>query len=514
MKFYLLVVVFFLFVECSYDSTSGSVSATDRPNILLIVSEDHGPDLGCYGTTEVTTPHLDNLARLGRKYLNAFVTYSVCSPSRSTMFTGLYPHQNGQIGLATHKYRMYESFKTLPVYLKEAGYRTGCLGKIHVNPEEAVPWDFHPIRQSNFAKKDLPLYAKYASEFITDDSTPFFLMVNFPDAHCDWQAQVEGLPEKPLKGDDVENTLAFVGVNNPRLRELTANYYNSINRLDASIGMILDSLRHSGKEENTLIIYLSDHGAQFSRGKCSNYESGLKIPFIIRWPGKVAEGQSTEKLVSTIDLLPTILSAAGTEVPGHLPGTSLLEKNPEETLVNEREYIFADGEGSAAFYHYPRRSVRDKRYKLIHNLLSERENPKYLAYAYQMYGTGTLPEELQNADPRIQDAYETWHHPTEFEFYDLQNDPNEFNNLIGDHDYQEQIQRLKGALSEWQRQTADPLANPKLLTRFTEEIDSVNARYPNRDYNKNPDFQWNYPEYFKLYIDSLLAVNNDLMQKR
>ena len=102
---------------------------TSLPNILLIVSEDNGPDLGCYGVQEVTTPHLDRLASEGVRFEYAFVPYSVCSPSRSTLFTGLYPHQNGQIGLATHKYRMHDSLKTLPVYLKEAGLSYGLSGQ-------------------------------------------------------------------------------------------------------------------------------------------------------------------------------------------------------------------------------------------------------------------------------------------------------------------------------------------------------------------------------------------------
>ncbi|MCK5370711.1 MAG: sulfatase-like hydrolase/transferase, partial [Cyclobacteriaceae bacterium] len=130
-----------------------------KPNILLIVSEDNGPDLGCYGNANVYTPNLDKLSAEGVQFNNAFVTYSVCSPSRSTIFTGLYPHQNGQIGLATHKYRMYDGIKTLPVYLREAGYRSGCIGKVHVNPESEIPWDYRPgglLNGSNFGKKSMP----------------------------------------------------------------------------------------------------------------------------------------------------------------------------------------------------------------------------------------------------------------------------------------------------------------------------------------------------------------------
>ena len=502
MKILLPALISIFGFSCSVTETPNT-DAAKQPNILLIVSEDNGPDLGCYGVTAVTTPNLDGLAKKGIRFDRAFVTYSVCSPSRSTIYTGLYPHQNGQIGLATHKFRMYESYKTLPVYLKEAGYRTGCLGKIHVNPESAIPWDFHEIKGSNFAKKDLNGYARHAADFIAKGDDPFFLMVNFPDAHCDWQKQVEGMPAHPLEGKDLKSTIPFVGVDNDRLRDLTANYYNSMNRLDESVGMLLDSLRTSGKLENTLIIYLGDHGAQFSRGKGSNYESGLRIPLIMSWPGRIAEGQTSEELISTIDLVPTILSAAGIAVADHLPGLSLVplfEKSGDP--VNSREYIFADGAGSAAFYFYPYRSVRDKQFKLIRNLLNQRENPKFLAYAFQMYGTGTLPDELEDASPEVRRAYNTWQNPPEFEFYDLSNDPYEFNDLSDDPDYQADKERLKKALLDWQKESIDPLADPEILARVVAEMDSVNALYPDRDYNKDPDFKWNYPEYFKEYIDA------------
>ena len=118
-KAFLLSLFIYVFAACEQNQKDQDIFKT-KPNILLIVSEDNGADLGCYGNKEVKTPVLDKLASEGVLFENAYVTYSVCSPSRGTIFTGLYPHQNGQIGLATHKYRMYQSFKTLPVYLKEA----------------------------------------------------------------------------------------------------------------------------------------------------------------------------------------------------------------------------------------------------------------------------------------------------------------------------------------------------------------------------------------------------------
>src|SRR5690606_4162965 len=122
--------------------------------------------------------------------------YAVCSPSRSSIFTGLYPHQNGQLGWATHHYALYDDIKVLPQYLEGSGYRTGFLGKIHVNPEDKFNFDFSALPGSNFQKKDLKGYAENAKKFIeqSDTDEPYFLIVNFPDAHLPFQNDVEGFP--------------------------------------------------------------------------------------------------------------------------------------------------------------------------------------------------------------------------------------------------------------------------------------------------------------------------------
>jgi N-sulfoglucosamine sulfohydrolase len=475
---------------------------TNKPNILLIVSEDNGPDLGCYGVKEVHTPNLDQLAAEGILFENAYVPYSVCSPSRATLFTGLYPHQNGQIGLATHKFRMYKEFKTLPVYMKEAGYRTGCLGKIHVNPESAIPFDFRVIEGANFAKKNLKQYAEEAADFISDSQDPFFLMVNYPDAHYPLQRQVEDMPAHPIDGSDIDGSIPFIGADSERLREYTANYYNSMNRLDEAVGMLLEKLEASGKADDTLIVYLGDHGAQFSRGKCSNYEAGLKIPLLVKLPGISNKRFRTDQLVSSIDLLPTFLSAAQIDIPEALPGKSMLPLFQDPNFDNGRTHIFADGNGSSVLLYYPRRSVRGKRFKLIHNLLYERENPKYHFYETHRnphFDGGTEAEEILKSGPEIIEAYKTWRNPPKYELYDLKNDPYEFKNLSEDPKYKEHLVELIATLENWQEATNDPLADEDKFDRFNREIDSINTLYPNHSYTKNKDFKWSYPDYF--FID-------------
>lgn len=472
----------------------------DRPDILLIVSEDNGPDLGCYGVPEVKSPNLDKLASAGMLFENTFAAYSVCSPSRSTIFTGLYPFQNGQIGLATHGYRMYDyvAENTLPLLMKKGGYRTGCLGKIHVNPESSLTFDFRPIKSDNFEKKGLPNYAKEAARFMRAGDAPFFLMVNFPDAHFPLQKQVEGMPAHPLEPEEVNHTLPYVGANSKRLQEFTANYYNGMMRLDEAVGMLLDSLKSTGKLENTLIIYIGDHGAQFSRGKCTNYEGGLRVPMIISWAGHIGASQTYSPLTSLIDLFPTILDAAEIKLPVQVPGISLLPYITQQKKKWERKYVYAAAEGSTPSWYFPKRSVRDERYKLIINLLAGTENPIYKAYETHKghFAGGATQEEINAAGIDFKRAYATWKNPPLYELYDLKNDPYELHNLAGNKLYSNEFTRLKNVLALWRRQTNDPFLDKRKMQLYTREVNAVNKKYPNGDYMKDPGFRWNYPDYF------------------
>jgi hypothetical protein len=147
--------------------------------------------------------------------------------------------------------------------LKEAGYRTRIIGKLHINPAAAFPFDMHEILTSNFSRKNLSDYAGYAEAFVNADNHPFLLSVNYPDAHAPWIKKIEGLP-----------------------RRLNADYYNCLSRLDSLIGDLLEALQRSGKSDNTLVVYIGDHGADFLRGKRTSYENGVRIPLIIRRPGR------------------------------------------------------------------------------------------------------------------------------------------------------------------------------------------------------------------------------------
>ncbi|MCR9202228.1 MAG: sulfatase [Planctomycetaceae bacterium] len=455
---------------CLGDAPAGT--ADERPNILLIVSEDNGPELGCYGHPSVRTPVLDAFAAEGVRFENAYVPQSGCSQSRAALLTGLYPHQNGQIGLATWKFRMYrEDTPNIVRSLKQAGYRTGLIGKLHVNPKSAFPFDTHKIPTSNFSRQQQQRYAEHAAQFMSAGDAPFFLSVNYPDAHRPFLDQVGGLPEQPLRPEDVKPPDYF-GLDTAELRQQTASYYNCMSRLDSLIGDLLNALERSGRADNTLVVYLGDHGADLLRGKRTSYEGGLRIPLLVRWPQKIVASQVRSELVSTLDLMPTFLAIAAADPVADLPGRSLLPllKNQQEPW---REFLFTEFHLHSAHNFYPQRTVRDGRYKLIQNLLPDQINPGY-DFTMQRFFSG-LPAVIDTAAEPVRSAYRCMRQPPEYELYDLQSDPHEFQNLADQTAYLGIQDTLKRKLADWRKQSADPLLKDTNLRRLKAEIDACFA---------------------------------------
>lgn len=466
-----LVFVFFVCFSAQANADEGG-----RPNILLIVSEDNGQELGCYGDKYVRTPMLDKLASEGVRFHNAYVPQAGCSQSRAAYFTGLYPHQNGQIGLATWKYHLYrEDTPNMVRSLKDAGYRTGLIGKLHVNPSSSFPFDFRKVKTSNFARKDLEGYAKAASEFISAGDEPFFLSVNYPDAHRPFLKRVKGLPADPLVGDEVK-ALPYFGIDTPELREETANYYNCMNRLDTLIGELLAELESSGKEKNTLVIYIGDHGADLLRGKRTSYEGGVRVPMIVKWPGKIIPSEQNA-LVSTLDLFPTLLEVTRLEPISSLAGRSLTplfgnnSRVPQHTGQFEwRRYLFTEYHLHSAHNFFPQRTVRNERFKLIENLLPNSVNPGY-RFTMERFFEG-LQTKVDASEPLIRNAYERMRRPPRFELYDLESDPFEFENLADVEKYSEHFRELKQVLLKWRQDTNDPLLDEKNLMQLKAEVEA------------------------------------------
>ena len=443
--------------------------AESATNVLLIVSEDNGQELGCYGEPYVKTPNLDKLASEGVLFRNAYVAQAGCSQSRASFLTGLFPHQNGQIGLATWKFRMYDkNTPNIVRSLKEAGYRTGIIGKLHINPESAFPFDFEAIGKSNFSRQDLPGYAREAKAFINAGDEPFFLSINYPDAHRPFIPQVNGLPQEPLTGNEVE-PLAYFGIDNPQLRQQTADHYNCMMRLDTLIGDILQVLEDSGKAKDTLVAYFADHGADMLRGKRTSYEGGTRIPFIIRWPGRAKTQLVSTELVSLVDLVPTLLEATGAEPIPNLPGKSLMPLMKGDK-TDWRTHLFTEFHLHSAQNFYPQRTIRNDRYKLIVNLMPGRVNPGNQFTKNRFFED--LISTIDQAPDLIRSAYHLMERPPKFELYDLKEDPYEFNNLAEDPNYWEIRSDLEKRLDAWRHETRDPMLKYTNLLRLKEEVDA------------------------------------------
>lgn len=469
----------------------------DRPNILLIVSEDNGPEIGCYGDPSARTPHLDRLASEGILFKNAYVPQAGCSQSRASFLTGRYPHQHGQIGLATWGFQLYrEDAPNLVRQLKSVGYRTGLIGKLHINPASAFPFDMHEITSANFSRKQMQRYREVAQAFMLENDEPFFLSVNYPDAHDPWIRQIEGLPKEPQTIEDVK-IMPYMGVKSPELQNMVADYYNCISRLDSLIGDLLQTLERVGKAENTIVVYIGDHGADMLRGKRTCYEGGLRIPMLIRWPGQI-QPQVRDELVSTLDLTPTFLEAASAPPIADLPGAKL-QALFQPGDAPWRVKLFAEYHTHAAAPNYfPQRSVRDRRYKLIETLLPRTTHPDYQNtidklhgdFIKQKYpGALDLQQVIESAPPSVREAYATMQAPPRYLLFDLQVDPYEFHNLADDPKHAQTLRQLVEALRQWRVETDDPLLDATKLEKLTAEVQAMKNKTASKAH------QWEYPTY-------------------
>ena len=382
------------------DGTGG-----ERPNIVWLIGEQLSPDFGCYGERAVRTPNIDRLASEGARYTRAYVTSSLCAPSRSALISGMY-----QTSLGAHHHRtrprvpLPAGVLVLTHYLREAGYFTcngialnwSAAGKTDYNFEVENPFDGTDWRQRN-------------------PGQPFHAQVQFHEAHRVFASD----PQNPIDPDKVD--LPPYYPDHPIARRDWADYLECLQVFDKKVGRVLARLDEDGLSENTIVILLGDNGREHLRGMNFLYEGGIRIPLIIRWPGHIEPGTVNEDLVSAIDLAPTCLSIAGIDPPDHMHGQVILGPS-----AKTREYIVAAQDRVDGTYDRMR-CVRTARFKYIRNFFPEFPYRQYHTrgtYNYVYLPVATLMEVL-HAEERLtpsQAQFMSPRRPAE-ELYDLLNDP-------------------------------------------------------------------------------------------
>lgn len=465
------------FGACALLAGGTSAGATERPNILLIIADDLGIETGSYGDSVARTPSMDALAGESLQFNTAWVTTASCSPSRGSIYTGLFPHQNGLIALSHHGYSAHEGLPTIVSAAKDAGYRTGIIGKLHIEPQSMTPWDFSYTMKIGFdmiaENRDVRSMNNMAEGFFNASTDkPFFLTVSYYDPHVPFYDQRDGLPEELHLPEDTE-PFPQLGFDSEEARAWTASYYNCVARLDAGIGMLIESLEDFGHLENTVILLIGDHGAPFARTKMTVYDRGLRIPFLLHFAGADGMGQKSDYPVSTIDIFPTLAEAAGIPVPEDLPGRSLWPKVQGKGMP-ERKYIFGEHHAHQRHAWLPSRTVRSDRYQLIENLTPDRKRP---LPAVDGSPTWRTPADGTPLTEHLAKAYKVYYNPPRFELYDLVVDPHCFVNLADCPDHQEIKDHLLETLNDWREKTDDPFLDPEYLQEQNERHKRFQAEW-------------------------------------
>jgi arylsulfatase A-like enzyme len=424
-KLICFISLLFLFIGCNKNETP--------PNILIFIADDAGfRDFGCYGNENISTPNIDKLSEDGFMATNAFLTTPQCSPSRISVLTGKYPHSTGAEDLHMP---LPESEILLPTLLKEKKYFSGMLKKAHLGPNGEKQFDFY--------SKDLNDFDNFLD---SSKSQPFFMWVGFTDPHRPYEKNIIDKPQDPNK---LEVPPYFI--DDTATRDDLADYYNEIMRMDEQIGVYIKELEKRELLDNTLIIFFSDNGAPFPREKGTVYDAGIKTPLIFRWKNGIKPGLIFNKLMSVVDLAPTILELVGINIPKNMQGKSFL---PVLSNTNEpgREYVFSERNWHNCDEHI--RSIRSLKYKLISNSYTDlphgtaadiSNSPTWRSlYENKQLGRLTNIQKLLFEAPR-----------PAFEFYNLENDPWEVNNLIEKDEYSDIINEFKSELANWIIETKD-----------------------------------------------------------
>ena len=433
-------------------------TAVARPNFLLITVDDMSCDsVGVYGCAlPETTPHMDAIAASGLRFQHAHVVVGNCKPSRNVMWSGRYPHNNGVEGFYDNP---DPDFPVLCDLMQDAGYFAGIRGKVtHSTPYHPYAWDAD-LTILDGEKQDMKNADSYYRStkvgiaMAKAAGKPFCLMVNISDPHKPFYsgARDRNQPSKVFLADEVP-VPGFLP-DHPDVRKEVALYYSSVRRADDCVGATLKALKEMGKEDDTVVMFLSDHGMPMPFAKTAVWHHSTHTPWMIRWPGVTRpDSVDDEHMVSMVDILPTILDMAGIKHPEGIDGRSVVSILRGGSQAN-RNYIIKEYNENAGGGRNPMRSIQTREFLYNFNPWSNGTR------VFKTATTGTASFRAMKAlapkDEYMAKRLDLFVHGTPEELYQVSKDPDALVNLVANPEYGAVLKNLRAELDAWMVKTGD-----------------------------------------------------------
>jgi N-sulfoglucosamine sulfohydrolase len=412
--------------------------------LLVLLSDDQSDsDVGCYGNASCVTPNIDALARNGVRFERAYTAVGVCQPSRSSLYTGLYPTKHGALGFGP----IASDVATWPELLNAAGVATAMIGKLDVDPPEKFPFEYLVKAKDMPSRRDPAQFERCFREFLASvRERRFAAVIAFHDPHRPFE---EEAPERPAVDPKALEVPAFLW-DTPDTRLDLARYYDCVARLDRGVGRVLAALADAGHAEDTLVIFTSDNGASFPFAKSTLYEAGVRMPFVAHGPG-VRSGVSGE-FVSLLDVLPTALELFGLP-PRAVDGASLAPLLFEGRALDRGSFVSmqTDNLGGESF---PSRALHARRWKYIRNFRSDTAAVTNVVGHTLTWESGKA---LARTDERVAKRMESYIYRPVEELYDLERDPCELANLAEDASAAAVRDASRDKLRAWMHAHGDPM---------------------------------------------------------
>ncbi|MCB1122087.1 MAG: sulfatase-like hydrolase/transferase [Verrucomicrobiae bacterium] len=438
-------IVLFLLSLVGWVFSAGNVQADDRPNILWIMAEDISPFFGCYGNPDADTPTLDKYAKSSHLFLNAWTTAPICAPSRSCLATGMY-----QTGIGTQNLRsevpISDKIQPLASVFRKNGYWTALRNKSDYNFSADGLFDYHEdeVYLWQHAPRDKPFFA-----FLNIGATH-----EGPGNISERAAPAVARLDKARLHDPDKVHLPPYYPDTPEMRRIWARYHDLISVWDMDIKDVLDTLKADGRDKDTIVFIMADHGLGLPRYKRWLYRTGMHVPLMIHIPEKFRafspSGKASsreEHIVSFVDLPATALTLAGIKVPDIYQGSSIFQKNAK--TIKQRDYVFGARDRADDMYDLSR-SVSDGRYIYIRHFMPHLP-PIQEGIIFSPTEKESLVElhRIHDAGKDTRESIKLWSPRPYEELYDLQKDPWELNNVANDPDLSQVKQRLASELRSW-----------------------------------------------------------------